>query len=396
MHTNREPSSSEFCSSDPGVMAVDGVSGDVFMKDMESIKRRYPGLSGLLLYKKVTEHWALDKNRTFKFFTNDCKELLSRHPINKNRGQVSVVDAYKESILKNGLLPSVRGRAIAVPKSVSSSGMQTEDQPHWLIGHATLTEAVYKANQEQPENPMVVETLKQGLPDALVLSPRTPQDILLWIKDGHISFHQGVSVTLLEFVDKAVSACAAWSAELNRMNKKVKDLPSAGPNTYQKKMEAFILKNYDNSNNFYQYRNTIAFVDLFKEYPGKGSKVSSYEKWCHMLSSFGDFMDPRIDNATIVLNMHKVTLVMLGSTFFKDVHSPEIIEACLLAAFSIFFPMKFAGDETATWHVLGSIVNRDHGFKAPMAGSVVHRHSQKKGHLRTTVALGTSLGDECE
>ena len=136
---------------------------------------------------------------------------------------------------------------------------------------------------------MVVETLVQGLPDALVLSPRTPADILLWIKDKHNNFHQGVSMTLVEFLDKAESACSAWSAEMNRMNKKTKDFPSTGPNSYAKKMESFILANFECFANVYQYNKAIAFVKLLKEHGGKNVRVNFFEKFTTMISTHGDF-----------------------------------------------------------------------------------------------------------
>ena len=112
---------------------------------------------GLLLYRKVIEHWALERSRTLEFYSTDGKELLHRHPLNKNRGQATVVKVYKDSILKSGLLTAVRGRAIAVPKSSSNCGVLECGRAHWLIGHATLTEAIYHAAREHPDNLMVQE-----------------------------------------------------------------------------------------------------------------------------------------------------------------------------------------------------------------------------------------------
>ena len=110
-------------------------AGDEFMRDMASIKMRYPGLQGLLLYQKVVEHWQLPGVRCLKFFEASGKELLTRHTINKFRGQTSIVEEYTKGVLEYGVQPHCRGNAIAVPRSQSSGGGAGGDQ----AGHATLT-----------------------------------------------------------------------------------------------------------------------------------------------------------------------------------------------------------------------------------------------------------------
>eukprot|EP00959_Pyramimonas_sp_CCMP1952_P047326 987767-Pyramimonas_sp.AAC.1 len=91
--------------------------GDDFMKNMDSIKLRYPGLEGLLLYKKVVEHWHNPSVRRLAFFDSRGKKLLHRHPLNKFRGQPSIVDNYKDGILRFGLQPHCRGNSIAIPRT---------------------------------------------------------------------------------------------------------------------------------------------------------------------------------------------------------------------------------------------------------------------------------------
>ena len=64
------------------------------MKDMVSIKARYPGLQGLVLYNKVVEHWQFKGVARLRFLGPDGKPLLSRHPLNQNRGQGQILEQY--------------------------------------------------------------------------------------------------------------------------------------------------------------------------------------------------------------------------------------------------------------------------------------------------------------
>ena len=111
-------------------------SADEFMKDMVSIKARYPGLQGLVLYNKVVEHWQLKGVARLRFFGPDQKPLLSRHPLNQNRGQGQILEQYTAGVLRYGLQPHCRGRAIAVPKSMLTNP-DSEHQEYYLVGHAT-------------------------------------------------------------------------------------------------------------------------------------------------------------------------------------------------------------------------------------------------------------------
>lgn len=218
-------------------------TGEDFMKDMTSIRARYQDLDGLLLYQKVLEHWALPKVGRLAFLDSSGRKLLLRHPVNKNRGQQQVLLSYKRGLEKYGLQPHVRGNAIAVPRPMSNAGLESDAQSYFLVGHATLTEAVYLAIEDDPrkENAQVQASVKQGLPDPLVLSPRTPRDVLCWVKETHNEFHKGASLTVLEYCDSALSGQAAWQAELRRMEKSARDFPSTGADTYAKTMEDSVI-----------------------------------------------------------------------------------------------------------------------------------------------------------
>ena len=49
-----------------------------------------------------------------------------------------MLEEYTQSVLKHGVMPDVRGKAIAVPRMTSDVG---GPQTYWLLGHATLVEA---------------------------------------------------------------------------------------------------------------------------------------------------------------------------------------------------------------------------------------------------------------
>ena len=98
-----------------------------------------------------------------------------------------------------------------------------------------MTDALYKAAKDDSlrapcdKNPQVEASIIQGLPDPLILSPRTPKDVITWIKEMHNEFHGGAGQTIMEHMERALDAQAAWVAELKRSGKTARANPSTGP-----------------------------------------------------------------------------------------------------------------------------------------------------------------------
>ena len=91
-----------------------------------SVSARFGGLEGSLLYKKIIAAYGASSGSGTRlaFFSAAGDRLLYRHPLNARR-QDTVLERYIEGVLSYGILPNVRGSAVAVPKSTTSSGQET-------------------------------------------------------------------------------------------------------------------------------------------------------------------------------------------------------------------------------------------------------------------------------
>ena len=89
--------------------------------------------------------------------------------------------------------------------------------------------------------------------------------------------------------------------------------------------------------------------------------------------------------------MHKMVLQLTGDKYVKAVHSEDIMDFCLLAALSIFFPMK-PDDDATVFHVPDSVGNLIFGLKAPMAGRVVLQGHWEDGESAQDGGFGSFNG----
>eukprot|EP00971_Amphidinium_carterae_P144798 2868950-Amphidinium_carterae.2 len=212
-----------------------------------------------------------------------------------------VREAYTQSVLESGVVPGVRGCAIAVPKATSVGG--SEEVAYWLLGHATLAEAVYEAHDRHPMNEQVKQTISQGLSGALVLSVRTPRDVMVWLVSEHNKYHQGSSMTVLEYLQRSTEAQAGWQNHCNEHEIRVRNLPTSGPNSYQKKYEAFVLQNWPIFSKWQHYQDAVA---LSNNLQSRGL----FEPLKALLEQRGDFLNQRINNVAVVSNFHKIVLTL--------------------------------------------------------------------------------------
>ena len=86
------------------------------------------------------------------------------------------------------------GNVIVVPTSL--------DPSEWTLmalAGCTLLEGFYLAHQSDPENKMVEETERQGVPNVTILHPDTPDDAIRYYRDsGNSQVGRGVKRSFLE------------------------------------------------------------------------------------------------------------------------------------------------------------------------------------------------------
>jgi hypothetical protein len=124
----------------------------------DSIFTRYKGLSGRRLQEAAFADYRVRENATLRFYGENNEKLLFRHPLN-NRSQQGVVQKYAAKVKEQGAVLGVRGVPWVVAPEDPTSGR------YGLMSYATLTEAIYLANEQAPESLQVQATIRTGLHD---------------------------------------------------------------------------------------------------------------------------------------------------------------------------------------------------------------------------------------
>ena len=142
----------------PAAPMVDAI--EILYGIRPSIYDRFPGLGDtLLMQMRVFDSYASPNhtNITFKFFNAEGQRLLIPDSQNE-RDQLQTQLQYKRSVIQHGCVPGVRGSPWA-KLSNTPDGF-----PFNLITFGNLTQGVYLAASEEPENANVKATLAIGLP----------------------------------------------------------------------------------------------------------------------------------------------------------------------------------------------------------------------------------------
>ena len=163
---------------------------------------------GNLILQKVIQVYALQQQATLRFFDDKGKRLLWRSVHNK-RNHKQVKEEYVQNILDNGVYQGVRG----TPWVIAGT-----DCLFYHMSYATLAESVYEALERDPTNQNINITFRNGIPGAIVFTPRTPVDVLEYLKELHNNFHGGVATSFLEVYGKVDEVEAGWIVHMKANN----------------------------------------------------------------------------------------------------------------------------------------------------------------------------------
>jgi hypothetical protein len=86
------------------------------------------------------------------------------------------------SIHSDGIICDGRGKPWLVAPADPSGR-------YLLISWGTLGRAMLRAVKKWPTHPNIVASVGNGLCDAQVFSPDTPEDVLCWLRDFHNLLH---------------------------------------------------------------------------------------------------------------------------------------------------------------------------------------------------------------
>ena len=241
--------------------------------------------------------------------------LMRRHPIN-NRSQQQVLRQYVASVKEVGNIPGVRGQ----PWGVLSDG--GDGRPYLMLTYGTLSAAVYIAASEDPQNPNVQMSIRNGIPGATLLHPRTPRDVLEWLRDWHNSFHSGSAISFIEILDKIIEVKAEWQVHCMKNGITVNSCGKGGELQYGKAMWTWIEQRFG--------KQVISSENVYvngKILIGVLQKHKLYDKFKLLMCDITDFRNPQISNPAVIENMRAAVRVLskkLSSTF-SDMAEFELV-----------------------------------------------------------------------
>ena len=134
--------------------------------------------------------------------------IFVRHP--DNRIQHSVRRRYVSGIFADGVTKDARaGRTVSVPNCL--------DPNKWILATLagfTLLDAVYEAEDQQPDNEQVKLTVKMGVRDLVLLHPNIPGWARAYVRDqGNDQCGEGSATNFMQHylvVDVANVRMLAW------------------------------------------------------------------------------------------------------------------------------------------------------------------------------------------
>ena len=381
-------------------------SGQELYGPCASIHERFPGLRGRLLWDCVMENYAEQHGITIHYYKQNAggarKRCLWRHPWN-NRDSRPVRKALLESVLENGGMHQQRSMCFVILPDLDflrSIGRADLADPDFLLlltyGH--FTEAVYDAEEQEPENQQVRMTIQSGIPNVTSLNRRTPADVCNYVKETNNAFQGGAGTNLLERLEDIDAIETAWSAHCRAHSITVPDCPSTGPNRYATQYRRFVqtafvgkFKTWESFESFKSFKHNLDALDLCPTFQ-------------RIFNTEVNFTHPLLNNDIMGESLHAV-VTLLNSKFNRTIPKPDL-DLIMIAAMKLCVPLsRRHGEHPAPW-----IIGNGGRHKAevvallltPMEGSVIYRPKPKKvsksGNTRgrTQVEAGAGDGDSDE
>lgn len=259
----------------------------LFETKFQTAQDRYQLPVGIELEARIFEDYGVGEGpsveETVPFFTPDGSPTFTMHELN-NRHQAQVVRAYAFKVRKFGNAQSAQGAAVAQDTGIAG---------HFkLLSYGTLTRAIFMAHSFWPDESTVKLTIKNGLRIRRV-HQRTPDDIVVCLRDWYNSFHGGASITFLESLQRTHEVSSNLQAHAMAQGWEARD------KDYESKAFEWICSKYEG---------TFASSKMFKScrvIMNILSKRAGFEDaLLDMLGETTDFTNPTLSHVSVVLNLH--------------------------------------------------------------------------------------------
>lgn len=268
----------------------------IFDEGFATVHARFPGREGSLLQSAVMDNYVIKTNFTLPLMTSDNTPAVSRHPLNQ-RSHAVVKEQYVQSILTKGNVVGVRGIPWAVP--AKSEG------EYFLLSYGTLAEALYEALARERGNAFVQHALKLGLPGATIFHPRTPSDVLSYLKCLHNEFHAGAATSFMEVYGSVEAVEAAWNTHKIEKGITARSCPTGGEQSYEKQYWRFVNETYPKQFKHWQQWDNV------KSFKRAMVKADLYDDYRRLIGARCNFLSTLLDNDAVISNNHVVVSMMV-------------------------------------------------------------------------------------
>ena len=286
-----------------------------------SLEALFGDLEGSLMVKKIWEVFEDSPQPVdIPWFGPSGTRNVHKHPINREVSEV-VCEKYVKSVLQRGLIEDASG----APWMQYSPG---RSMPALALTWNHRATAMYRCFERHGDSKFVQQAKEVGLKKVRMLKDRTPQFVVKFLCKFHNEFHEGQSMSFIEFV-----ADVLHIEKLFKQHAKSKSITSKHPK-YDDIYWEFIQNQPDHKITSW-------------------SQFDSTKSWAHTLIRFGiwdafrtwsithvDFLEPKLETKNVIIVCH--ALVVLLAQHMGSFHKKETVGAIMLEA------MKFCLPSTAS------------------------------------------------
>ncbi|CAK0797210.1 unnamed protein product, partial [Prorocentrum cordatum] len=285
-----------------------------------------------------------------------------------------------EACTKPSIVPSPHNRPISETVveeykcRILNSGLSTGTRA-FACTYNHLSQAFYRAHEEQPNNIFVQAALKNGL-KCRMINEEAPDFSLSWICDFHNHYHGGSKPTFWQAIHKALAWESRWHAYCHKWG-----IVATGNPSYELQYEEFVTEIIDGEKDspikMVSWRHFVNTKSVAHKWENFGV-FEAFEKWCikHV-----NFLNDDLNSFQAINVLHAWTLKVVG--VLGKFYSKEIVGAMLLEGLKLCVPMPERKDGQKL---------RDMQRKLPWLFKQLGQHTLNMFDLLNTPIAGTTAG----
>ncbi|CAK0892766.1 unnamed protein product [Prorocentrum cordatum] len=285
-----------------------------------------------------------------------------------------------EACTKPSIVPSPHNRPISETVveeykcRILNSGLSTGTRA-FACTYNHLSQAFYRAHEEQPNNICVQAALKNGL-KCRMINEEAPDFSLSWICDFHNHYHGGSKPTFWQAIHKALAWESRWHAYCHKWG-----IVATGNPSYELQHEEFVTEIIDGEKDspikMASWRHFVNTKSVAHKWENFGV-FEVFEKWCikHV-----NFLNDDLHSFQAINVLHAWALKVVG--VLGKFYSKEIAGAMLLEGLKLCVPMPERKDGQKL---------RDMQRKLPWLFKQLGQHTLNMFDLLNTPIAGATAG----